>query len=207
MEPQKTKRTVRPDAEAVKRLRLAKGWRVEDLATKAICSVKTIENIERGTSVYVTTLAKIAKALGVDFVTLVQGGKPLPERTDLALVDQPTAPIHPHPKVQITVDIPFGNFEGPQQLIDFVKHVKTIAQSTNDTLSKELTPSAIYQILLEYRCGKLDRYEAMDALDLDSTRELNKLCSLYKLPLELEAAPFQSDPSAPPVTEYFTEDD
>ena len=69
METQTVTRTVRPDTEAIKRLRLGKGWRAEDLATKAICSVKTIENVERGANVYLSTLAKIAKALGVEFTT------------------------------------------------------------------------------------------------------------------------------------------
>ncbi len=48
MKTQLTNRTVQPDAEAIKRLRVGKGWRVEDLAEKAICSVKTVENVEQG---------------------------------------------------------------------------------------------------------------------------------------------------------------
>jgi predicted transcriptional regulator len=55
-------RTVRPDGEKIKRLRLDKLWRVEDLAKHAKCSVKTVENVERGANVYMFTLAKFATA-------------------------------------------------------------------------------------------------------------------------------------------------
>jgi predicted transcriptional regulator len=55
-------RTVRPDGDKIKRLRLDKLWRVEDLAKHAKCSVKTVENVERGANVYMFTLAKFATA-------------------------------------------------------------------------------------------------------------------------------------------------
>jgi len=114
MEMQPKNRTVRPDGEAIKRLRLEKGWRVEDLATKAICSVKTVENIERGANVYVFTLAKIAKALGVEFMTLVQGGKPPPE------------PPKPESCVQVKVEvsIPFDQFDESEQLDGLITVLK-----------------------------------------------------------------------------------
>src|SRR5437867_4425253 len=93
MENQPTKRTVRPDADAIQRLRLAKGWRVEDLATKAICSVKTVANVERGTNnVYVCTLAKLAKGLGVEIMALVQGDKP-PQEPPASGADVTTADL------------------------------------------------------------------------------------------------------------------
>jgi transcriptional regulator with XRE-family HTH domain len=205
MDPQATKRTVRPDAETIKRLRLAKGWRVEDLATKAICSVKTIENIERGASVYVSTLVKIAKALGVEFVTLVPEAKPLPERTDLVPINEPPklpTQDNQNPQVQITVDVPFGNFDDSHQLIDFIKQVKQIAQPTTD-----LTPVDISQVLLDYRSGKISKSTAMDMLDLEYVDELLTLIAEYGIGMHLTGNHFQSDPSAKPVEDYFTEDD
>jgi hypothetical protein len=47
-------------------LRVEKGWRVEDLVRKAKCSVRTVENVERGASVHLFTLGKFADALGVE---------------------------------------------------------------------------------------------------------------------------------------------
>jgi transcriptional regulator with XRE-family HTH domain len=69
-------RTVEPDGEAIQRLRIEKGWRVEDLAKKARCSLKTVENVERGANVYLYTLSKVAQALGVEVSTLMTGAAP-----------------------------------------------------------------------------------------------------------------------------------
>ncbi len=64
---------------------------------------------------------------------------------------------------------------------------------------------AIRQVLLDYRSGKIDKYEAMDALDLDRVSELLKLMARHGIGPELEGDHFQSDPSAPPVEDCFTE--
>ena len=65
----------------------------------------------------------------------------------------------------------------------------------------------IRQILEDYRSGKFDKYEAMEALDLDSVRELLGLLALYGVGPELSRDYYQSDPSAKPVKDYFTEGD
>jgi transcriptional regulator with XRE-family HTH domain len=114
MEIQVSKRTVRPDGDEIKRLRIAKAWRVEDLATKAICSVKTVENIERGANVYVATLARIAEKLGVEPASLIAGGKP------------PSEPPKPQNcvKVHFELSIPFDLFDESEQLIEFIEFLK-----------------------------------------------------------------------------------
>lgn len=66
-----SKRSVTPDGDAVRNARLGKGWRVDDLARHSDCSIKTVENVERGQYVYVNTLASIALALKVDYKTLL----------------------------------------------------------------------------------------------------------------------------------------
>jgi transcriptional regulator with XRE-family HTH domain len=145
METQTATRTVRPDAEAIKRLRLEKGWRAEDLATKALCSVKTIVNIERGASVYVSTLAKLAKVLGVEFMTLVQGSNPQPEQPKLLSDDEkPKTPTltQPRVKVQITVDIPYENFDESHQLIDFIKRLTEIVQPNDEIVFADVRPGS-----------------------------------------------------------------
>jgi transcriptional regulator with XRE-family HTH domain len=114
METKPSKRTVRPDAEAIKRLRIAKGWRVEDLAAKAICSDRTVENIERGANVYVFTLAKIAKELGVEPASLVAGGQPPPEQP------KPQNCV----KVHFELSIPFDQFDESEQLGEFIAFLK-----------------------------------------------------------------------------------
>ncbi len=129
---QPQKRTVRPDGEAIKRLRLEKGWRVEDLATKAICSVKTVENVELGANVYVFTLAKLAKELGVEFMTLVQGGKPPPE------VPTPRPCI----QVQFVLSIPFDQFDESEQLGGFLDFVKQFMRGFGEMKVVGVTPGS-----------------------------------------------------------------
>ena len=46
-------------------LRSRRGWTQEKLAEKAILSVRTIRNLERGRSIHLGTIAKVAEALGV----------------------------------------------------------------------------------------------------------------------------------------------
>ncbi len=46
-------------------LRSRRGWTQERLAEKAILSVRTIQNLERGRSIHLGTIAKVAEALGV----------------------------------------------------------------------------------------------------------------------------------------------
>jgi len=65
----------------------------------------------------------------------------------------------------------------------------------------------IRQVLTDYRSGKFSKYDAMDALDLDNVRDLFALVAQYGIPPELTRDYFQSDPSAKPVKEFFTEGD
>lgn len=76
-----SKRSVTPNGEAVRNARLGKGWRVDDLARHSDCSVKTVENVERGENIYVNTLASIAQALDVDYKSLLSKAETAP-RTD-----------------------------------------------------------------------------------------------------------------------------
>lgn len=75
-------RTVKVRKGVITSLRIEKGWRIEDLARKAICSVGTVTNCERGKMVHITTLAKIAKALGVGIPAIL-------ERDDKTLENAP----------------------------------------------------------------------------------------------------------------------
>jgi hypothetical protein len=71
----------------------------------------------------------------------------------------------------------------------------------------EIDEDSIRKVLMDYRSGKLDKYEAMDALELDYVRDLFALVAQYGIPPELSRDYFQSDPSAKPVQDFFTEDD
>lgn len=157
MEIQVKSRTVRPDAEAIKRLRLEKGWRVEDLAKNAKCSAKTVENIERGASVYLFTLAKFATALGVEYALLVAGGEPQAESQTKERRFQ----------VQITLSIPFEEFDQTEQLVSLIDLLKRLlpakdalevkglmAGSTIITL--EMSEADVRALISAFNAGKLD---------------------------------------------------
>ena len=156
MEMQPTNRTVRPDAEAIKRLRLEKGWRVEDLAKKAICSVRTLDNIEKGASVYMNTLSKIANALDVEYKTLLPGGEP------------PAEPPRPEPRVQvqITFAIPFAQFDESKQLGGLIEFLKKFMKGGGDVdvlgvepgstiITLEMNVEDMNALLSAYKKGKL----------------------------------------------------
>jgi transcriptional regulator with XRE-family HTH domain len=58
-------KTVKVDGERLVDLRTRKNWTQEKLADKAIVSVRTVQNIERGRPTQRSTLARLADALGV----------------------------------------------------------------------------------------------------------------------------------------------
>ena len=105
-------RTVKPDGDAIRRLRLAKGWRVEDLARKADCSIKTVENVEAGEQVYLCTLRSFAEVFGVEFSTLVVGATPPPLKDNRF-------------EVEFKLSIPYEQFESKQlaALIELLKRL------------------------------------------------------------------------------------
>ena len=121
MASQMKNRSVAPDGKAVQRLRIEKGWRVEDLADKAKCSLKTVENVERGRNVYLYTLNKFAQALGVELSTLMAGAEP---------------PDPPKKKwmgnVQITLNIPFGAFDESMHLVSLLNMLRDFIQAKDE---------------------------------------------------------------------------
>lgn len=68
--------SVRTRKDEIKRLRHAKGWTADDLAMKAGHSLRSIQKAEAGGPVYISTVANIAAALGVDPTALLQDRKP-----------------------------------------------------------------------------------------------------------------------------------
>jgi transcriptional regulator with XRE-family HTH domain len=104
------KRTVEPDGQAIQRLRMQKGWRVEDLAKKAQCSLRTVENVESGENVYLFTLRRFAEALGVEVSTLMPGAMP-PEQPKKERVL----------KVTIEVPTPYEEFDESKDLVNLLQ--------------------------------------------------------------------------------------
>jgi hypothetical protein len=158
MEIQEMGRTVRPDSEAIKRLRVAKGWSVEVLADKAICSPKTVQNIETGKRVYLSTLSKIAAppALNVEVMTLVEGGKPPPEPPK-----PPKSP--PCVQFQLVVSIPFDQFDESEQLGGFIEFLKKFMRGGGDIDVVGVTPGSTIITVAASIDDMLALYSALQA--------------------------------------------
>ena len=69
-------KTVQVDGEKLVELRTRKNWTQEKLADKAIVSVRTVQNIERGRPTQRSTLARLANALGVSARDLMFAAAP-----------------------------------------------------------------------------------------------------------------------------------
>lgn len=108
-----TLRTYKPDGEAIRRLREAKGLNVEEFATKAELSVGTIRNLEKGAPAFLVTLRQCADALGVACDQIMAGSK-VPNRP----LNFPLA---------LTIFIEFRNLDQTEQLISLLTELIRIA--------------------------------------------------------------------------------
>jgi transcriptional regulator with XRE-family HTH domain len=138
-------RTVKANGEKIQRLRIEKGWTVSDAAAKTGCSDKTVENVERGANVYLFTLAKFAKAFGVEYPVLVSGGDPSPE---LPKKERRF-------KVQITVDIPFEEFD-ESQLESYISRLERIVHPWAELLVAGVEKGSTI-LTLEMRMDDIER--------------------------------------------------
>lgn len=151
-------RTVEPDGEVVQRLRIEKGWRVEDLAKKAGCSLKTVENVEKGENVYLYTLKRIASALGVEPAEL--------------LIDEDDAPPARMRKkervwkITLEVSTPYDEFDESSDLVSLLQALvsrlgggemePTGVKEGSTLIEIEMTLEQFLELAEAYADGRLD---------------------------------------------------
>jgi transcriptional regulator with XRE-family HTH domain len=116
-------RTVRVDGEKLRKLRAGRGWRVEDLAQKAGCHVKSIQNAENGKNVVVATLAVIAGALKV-------------EPKDLILQDQAQPPTGF--RLQLVFEADLEKLNHSPQLHTLVELLTKMVSATGEITIKDV---------------------------------------------------------------------
>ena len=88
--------------DVMKRLREARGWSQEQLASKMGFHAKTLSNIENGKNSLLSTIASIATALGVQPAELIEGHEPDPPAS---------GPAEKRVLMTLTLSIPFEDFE------------------------------------------------------------------------------------------------
>ena len=115
---------VRPDV--LKRLREAKGWSQEALADKAIVSLKTISSLENAAPARPSTIAKVAKALGIAPAELVDQGDSA-VATSAAVI----LPADRRVNVTLTLSIPFESFDETEGLDRLTSLLAAIVQTKN----------------------------------------------------------------------------
>jgi transcriptional regulator with XRE-family HTH domain len=81
--------TLRADGDQVRNRRWDRGWTQEGLAKIVGCSKRTIENVEKGKPISVTTLRAVAKALGVTPEALRLHDRPPPTEVSKDTVEVP----------------------------------------------------------------------------------------------------------------------
>lgn len=85
MDNHKKRDSITANGEELRRLRLLKGWSVDDLANHAGCDSSTVENVEKGNSVRISTIRKIASALSVSHNGLLSNPSPSELRKELKI--------------------------------------------------------------------------------------------------------------------------
>src|SRR5579885_3000893 len=151
-------RTVEPDGAEIQRLRIEKGWRVEDLANRAGCSLKTVENVEKGENVYIYTLKRVANALGVE-----------PSELLIDEDDVPSARMRKKERVwKITLEVstPYDEFDESSDLVNLLQALvsrlggggiePTGLQEGSTVIEVEMTLEQFLELAEAYADGRLD---------------------------------------------------
>jgi transcriptional regulator with XRE-family HTH domain len=105
------KQTFQPDLKRLDNLRIKRGWTLQQLAAKAIVSVRTLNSIRQGKSVDLTTVSKLARAFGEPLESLLVGYSP----------EAPVETTTPRIEVQLKLSIPFEDFDEAEHLTSFIE--------------------------------------------------------------------------------------
>jgi transcriptional regulator with XRE-family HTH domain len=138
--------SVRTDV--VKRLRESKGWGQEMLAEKSITSLKTINSIESGAQARLSTIAKVARALGVEPGDLIDRGEspPVPQPPDPV----PAGAVRADRRVELTLtlSIPFESFDETDGIDRLATFLAAVASAKKTIAITDLIPSSVKVSLL-----------------------------------------------------------
>jgi transcriptional regulator with XRE-family HTH domain len=143
----------------LEKLRVARGWSREQLASKAIVSTRTLDSIMAGKQAVLSTLSKLAKALDTPVEKIVEGYEDPEPNTRLW-------------SVTITISTPFETFNEVDDLPEFfTKLLQKIGGNEvggpdvlpgSTQISFYLTESQYYKLMQEYKAGNLNDLGVID---------------------------------------------
>jgi transcriptional regulator with XRE-family HTH domain len=143
----------------LEKLRVARGWSREQLASKAIVSTRTLDSIMAGKQAVLSTFSKLAKALDTPVNTIVEGYE----------VPEPNTRLW---SVTITISTPFDSFDEVDGLPEFLtKLLQRIGGNEvggpdvfpgSTQISLYLTESQYYKLMHEYEAGNLNDLGVID---------------------------------------------
>jgi transcriptional regulator with XRE-family HTH domain len=117
-------RTIPINGDAVRTIRIKRKLNIDELANLAACSVKTIENIEKGGKrVYATTFDNIASALGIaDYLRLMDesAGSPLSALRRRRIY------------VTFTMEVDFDEFDETEEIQECMEKIRQAAGMTRE---------------------------------------------------------------------------
>jgi transcriptional regulator with XRE-family HTH domain len=200
-------RTVPIDGDRVIDLRKKKGWTVADLASKAYCSVKTIESIESGKGCLPFMLNKVARAFKIEEPeTLLVGAATLTGRR----------------RVFVDLDEDYHSFDQTVQLSELIKQLIALAGMKGEVRVIDVTESSVRieldldeedysQLFVAYYEGKLKTLRIKRAIstffsDVSIYNDDNAIFGVERLGPQDEAAA-RNAAEEPPDSAATTEEE
>lgn len=165
--------TVRADV--VTRLREARGWSQEMLARKALLDPKTLSNLLSGRRPpRLSTIAKLAKALGVEPGELIEGQDAGPP---------PDAP-EKRVEVRLVLSIPFDALEQSEGLLQLVGLMSSLIQAKHAISVVDASPGSVVLTVKMHEDDVYALIQAAMAMKLDEIgfRSLHVLDEDFEMP-------------------------
>lgn len=167
-------KTVRIRGDVVRALRIQEGWTAADLSDKAGCSQRTIDTMEASKNVIPNTVAKVAKALGVEIRTLIDGPAGLPHPSPGA----PAATSAEPPRIDVRIHITQldDDKDGTKRLPGIMRdiqsavgtqddvHVNAIDVTNKINIHIAICPHELVRFVGFFCAGRLD-YHTFESMD------------------------------------------
>lgn len=156
----------------VKQLREAKGWSQETLSTKAITSLKTISSIENGAPARISTIGKLAKALGVEPSALLS--ESTKEDAQTTIVPLPTTQQiegggrNDAVEVVLKIRLPFERFDETRGIEGILAFLAATIKAKQAIVETEVLPGSIVMVIRVAEEDAMALVQAMLRFELDA---------------------------------------